>query len=259
MNYLNKNKKELIAICKEKKIKKYSNLKKNEIITLIKQSFIQPDDDIILQQSFIQPDDIIIQQIVNMDMEKQLLKNILNSSVVDYKKEIMLRNSIKEAHIYCKLKNLSGQLSGSLIEKFIKNKYKMVKNNSSLCIGDLYHKEIGKNFEIKISNGGKTHNKFNFVQLRINHNCDYLFTAYYLDNSNINTLGELFIFRITKIDIKQLILKYGTYAHGTLSKLGSITNEDLDNLDNTKEYCIRPEYNSKCWNYLLQFRINYIC
>ena len=98
-----------------------------------------------------------------------------------------------------------------------KNKYNMVKNNSSLCIGDLYYKEIGKNVEIKTSNGGKTHNKFNFVQLRMNHNCDYLFTAYYLDNSNINTLGELFIFRITKIDIKQLVLKYGSYAHFYIS------------------------------------------
>ena len=184
-----KNKKELIEICKEKKIK-YSRLKKNEIINLI-------------QQSVIQPDDIIIQQSVNMDMEKQLLKNILNSSVVDHNTSIMSRNSVKEAHIYCKINNLSGQVSGPLIEKFMKNKYNMVKNNSSLCIGDLYYKEIGKNFEIKTSNGGKTHNKFNFVQLRMNHNCDYLFTAYYLDNSNINTLGELFIFRITKIDIKQ--------------------------------------------------------
>lgn len=208
-----KNKKELIEICKEKKIK-YSRLKKNEIINLI-------------QQSVIQPDDIIIQQSVNMDMEKQLLKNILNSSVVDHNTSIMSRNSVKEAHIYCKINNLSGQVSGPLIEKFMKNKYNMVKNNSSLCIGDLYYKEIGKKFEIKTSNGGKTHNKFNFVQLRMNHNCDYLFTAYYLDNSNINTLGELFIFRITKIDIKQLVLKYGTYAHGTLSKLGLITSEDL--------------------------------
>ena len=44
-----KNKKELIEICKEKKIK-YSRLKKNEIINLIQQSVIQPDD-IIIQQS----------------------------------------------------------------------------------------------------------------------------------------------------------------------------------------------------------------
>jgi hypothetical protein len=47
-----KNKKELIEICKEKKIK-YNRLKKNEIINLI-------------QQIVTQPDDIIIHQSVNM-------------------------------------------------------------------------------------------------------------------------------------------------------------------------------------------------
>lgn len=41
----------------------------------------------------------------------------------------------------------------------------MVKNNSSLCIGDL--NDGYTNLEIKISNGGVI-NKFNFVQLQMN-------------------------------------------------------------------------------------------
>ena len=98
----------------------------------------------------------------------------------------------------------------------------MIKNSSSLCIGDLQHNNV--NLEIKVSNGGQDNNKFNYVQLRLNHKCDYLLTAYYIDQSNIDMLGELFIFRLSKDNIKQMILHYGGYAHGTISKLGKITH-----------------------------------
>jgi hypothetical protein len=76
--------------------------------------------------------------------------------------------NLKNAHIYCKINNLSGQMSGILIEDFIKNEYNMSKNNSSDCNGDLHSKEFGINYEIKISLGGKNNNKFNYVQLRLN-------------------------------------------------------------------------------------------
>ena len=128
----------------------------------------------------------------------------------------------------------------------------MTKNKSSLCIGDLQRKKI--NYEIKVSTGGKDNNKFNYVQLRFNHNCEYLLTAYYINNSNIKELGELFIFKLTKLDLKKLILKFGGYAHGTIKKLGKITSSDLDN-NNNKEYAIRPTYGDKCWKELLQYRI----
>ena len=78
--------------------------------------------------------------------------------------------------------------------------------------------------------------------------------AYYLDYTNLEILGELYIFRLNKENIKQLILKYGGYAHGTIKKNGKITIEDLNDINNTKEYAIRPIYNSKCWNELLNFK-----
>ena len=134
------------------------------------------------------------------------LKNILNLSKKNHKTEILLQQTLKDVHIYCKINNLSGQISGPLIENYIKNKYKMIKNNASLCVGDVTHNK--KNIEIKISNGGKDHNKFNFVQIRLNHDCDYLFTAYYLDDTNIEDCGELFIFSLTKDDLKPIIKKY---------------------------------------------------
>jgi hypothetical protein len=192
----------------------------------------------------------------NNDEIKIKLKNILKSCQSNHKIEIMKELNIKRAHIYCKINQLSGQLLGYLIEYYIKNKYGMIKNNPSLCNGDLYYNQT--NFEIKVSNGGKENNKFNYVQLRINHNCNYILTAYYLNNDNVETEGELFIFKLTKNNIIFIILNYGVYAHGTITKLGEITENDLENPTNDKEYAIRPKYNDKCWNELLHFRVNEI-
>jgi len=188
-----------------------------------------------------------------MEDIKIKLKHVLDSSKINHKIEIMKQLTLKDAHIYCKIYNLSGQVSGPLIENYIKNKYNMVKNNASSCVGDLSCNEI--NFEIKVSSGGKENNKFNYVQLRMNHNCEYILTAYYLSYENLDENGELFIFRLNKENLKTLILKYGGYAHGTIQKLGEIKKEDLDDETNDKEYAIRPKYGDKCWNELLQFRI----
>ena len=184
---------------------------------------------------------------------KTKLKNILGISKCNHKIEIMKECDIKRAHIYCKINQLSGQVSGPLIEHYIKNKYCMEKNNASLCKGDLQQNQI--NFEIKISNGGKENNKFNYVQLRMNHDCMYIFTAYYICVENVETEGELYIFKLNKKELKDLIYKYGGYAHGTVQKLGKITEVDLDNQENDKEYAIRPKYGDKCWDELLNYRV----
>jgi hypothetical protein len=182
---------------------------------------------------------------------KQLLDNC--NSNRDYVNIILQLPTLKEAHIYCKYNNLSGQFTGPVLEKYIEKKYKMTKNNASSCNGDLKCNET--NIEIKASNGGKENNKFNYVQIRMNHNCEYILTAYYLDYENLDTLGEMYIFRISKEDMKHVLLQYGGYAHGTISELGKITIEDLNEPNNRKEYVLRPKYNDKCWNYMLQFRI----
>jgi hypothetical protein len=191
-----------------------------------------------------------------MEDIKEKLKNILGISKCNHKVEIMKEPDIKRAHIYCKINQLSGQVSGPLIELYIKNKYGMEKNNASLCKGDLQHNQI--NFEIKISNGGKENNKFNYVQLRMNHDCVYIFTAYYICIDNVENEGELYIFKLNKKELKDLIYKYGGYAHGTVQKLGKITEDDLDNQENDKEYAIRPKYGDKCWTDLLNYRVQEI-
>jgi hypothetical protein len=192
-----------------------------------------------------------------MDMDeanKNGLRYILGISKCNHKIEIVKTGSIKQAHIYCKINQLSGQVSGPLIEHYIKEKYCMIKNNASRCNGDLQYNKI--NYEIKISNGGKENNKFNYVQLRMNHDCVYIFTAYYISVDNIESEGELFIFKLNKEDVKRLIFAFGGYAHGTVKKLGEITEVELNNSANDKEYSIRPKYGDKCWNELLKFRVD---
>jgi hypothetical protein len=189
---------------------------------------------------------------------KVKLKLLLDSSRSNkvHTDTIMRLSTLKEAHMYCKYNNLSGQFTGPVLEKYIKVKYKMTKNNASSCNGDLKCNDI--NVEIKASNGGKENNKFNYVQLRMNHDCEYILTAYYIDYSNLDNLGELYIFKLNKENIKLLIVKYGGYAHGTIGELGEITIEDLNDATNPKEYALRPKYGDKCWIELLNFRIDEI-
>lgn len=212
--------------------------------------------------------DNLIENFINLDTNdkpeelnndyKNKLKQYLDSFCPNkiHEQKIMELSSLKEAHMYCKYNNLSGQFTGPVLEKYIKNKYNMEKNNASCCNGDLKFNEV--NIEIKASNGGKENNKFNFVQLRMNHNCEYIFSAYYIDYKNLDDLGELFIFRLNKQNIKDLIVKYGGYAHGTIEKLGEITTEDVNKLNNPKEYALRPKYGDKCWDELLKYRISEI-
>lgn len=195
---------------------------------------------------------------INKIKIKRKLKELLdndNSNKI-HTENIMKLPTLKDAHIYCKYNKLSGQYTGLILEKYIKIKYNMIKNNIYSCNGDLKYNNT--NIEIKASNGGKENNKFNFVQIRMNHDCEYILTAYYIDNNNLETLGELFIFKLNKENIKSLVLKYGGYAHGTVGKLGKISKEDLDDIINQKEYVLRPKYGSECWNELLKFRIDEI-
>lgn len=187
------------------------------------------------------------------DSNVQALKRLLNESSKNHTEEIERCESLKDAHVYCKLNALSGQLAGPLIERYVQKAFGMRKINASDCAGDLSLHKV--NYELKISNGGQHNNKFNYVQLRMNHECDYIFTAYYLDESNVNLMGELFVFHLNKDALKKLVLRYGSYAHGTKRVLGDISEEDLNDKQNKKEYCLRPMYGGPCWKALQEHRI----
>lgn len=178
---------------------------------------------------------------------------ILKKSQINHSREILNYNDLKDVHKYCVVNELSGQITGPLIESYIISKNFMCKNDASKCIGDATFKS--KNIEIKVSTGGTANRgKFNYVQIRPLHNIDYyIFTAYYLDYSNVLEEGELFVFLIEKSKMIILLEKYGTYAHGTVNKLGKITKQSIQDNHNT-EYALRPRYGDKLWSNLLEYR-----
>ncbi len=180
--------------------------------------------------------------------------NILNKPMFkrNYKKEILAKQDLKEAHIFCKANDLKGCQFGHLIENYIGTKYNLIKNKPSECKGDLIINN--NNIEIKVSLGGINNNNFQYGQIRLSHNCDYILTAYYLDFVNYKQAGELYIFKLNKKQMIKLILKYGGYSHGTKSRLGKITRKNIKKQKNA-EYSLKFKYNNLAGDYLLQFRI----
>jgi hypothetical protein len=78
-------------------------------------------------------------------MIRQELSKILDKKTINHKTEILKKETLKDAHIYCKINNFSGQKSGPLLEHYIKEKNNMTKSNSSLCIGDCKTNKNKKN------------------------------------------------------------------------------------------------------------------
>jgi hypothetical protein len=187
---------------------------------------------------------------------EELIKH-LDLSHINYEMNAMNETTLKNVHIYCVINNISAQKYGLIIEKYIIKNCNYLKNKSSECIGDCRDPLSTGNIEIKTSLGGIHHNKFNYVQIRISQEVDtYIFTAYYLTKENVMVEGELFVFKLSKEDVKRLLLKYGGYAHGTVKKLGKISMDQLNSDKNDIEYSLRPSYGDNCWKDLQYFRID---
>lgn len=184
----------------------------------------------------------------------RLLKDHLALSKVRHEHEIMRLTTLKEAHIYCVIRGVSAQQYGPLLERFLRTKFSYAKNLAKDCIGDC--SKDGKNSEVKVSLGGATHSKFNYVQIRPNHDCEtYILTAYHLSPENVEAEGELFVFRVPKEDIKRIVVDHGGYAHGTLKEHGLITMESIADEKSGKEYALRPAIHDACWKSLMPYRI----
>lgn len=182
------------------------------------------------------------------------LKEYLTLSQLKHNQTILKEQTLKNAHIYCVVNNLSAQQYGPLLEKYIRTKFNYSKNKAENCTGDC--SKDGKNSEVKVSLGGTTHSKFNFVQIRPSHDCDsYIMTAYHLCNENVENEGELYVFKVPKEQMKCLVVSHGGYAHGTIKEHGKITIQSINEKDN-KEYALRPTINDNCWKDLLPFRIS---
>jgi hypothetical protein len=183
------------------------------------------------------------------------LKERLTQRKINHELQIMQISTLKGAHVYCVTNDITSQRYGILLEKFICVKFNYTKNKTEDCNGDL--SKGGKTSEIKVSLGGVNNNKYNFVQIRPSHNVQsYILTAYHLCHENVESEGCLYIFKISKSDMLQLIVSYGGYAHGTVKVHGKITADSVNDKKNTKEYAIRPTINDACWQALLRFRIS---
>jgi hypothetical protein len=65
----------------------------------------------------------------------------------------------------------------------------------------------------------------------------------------------LYIFKVSKSDIKKLVISYGGYAHETTIEHGAITNDSLNDKKSIKEYALRPTIFDECWKALMVFRV----
>ena len=110
--------------------------------------------------------DIDIQN-VDRSTVKNRLKEYLKFSNVKHTDLIMKLDTLKEAHLYCVYYKVSSQQYGPLLEMFLQKQFNFIKNKAEECIGDC--SKDGKNSEIKVSLGGETFAKFNFVQIRPSH------------------------------------------------------------------------------------------
>jgi hypothetical protein len=182
------------------------------------------------------------------------LREHLALSEVHHEEEVMKLATLKEAHTYCVIHGVSAQKYGPLLERFIRTKFNYIKNKATECTGDC--SKDGKNSEVKVSLGGASHTKFNFVQIRPSHDCEtYILTAYNLSSDNVESEGELYIFKVPKEDIKKIVVSFGGYAHGTIKEHSKITIESLNDKKSTKEYALRPTINDACWKALMPFKV----
>lgn len=178
------------------------------------------------------------------------LKKILSVVQTDHLNLIMKSTSLKYAHVYCVVNKLVGQKYGFLLERYIRERFGYTGNRTEECRGDCSKGDV--NYEIKVSLGGRNFDRFNYVQIRPRHDCNmYILTAYHLTPHNVDDQGDLYIFRLSKDVLYELICKYGCYAHGSKSHHGIIKSP----LNESVEYALRPTHGSKCWMEMLKYRI----
>ena len=128
--------------------------------------------------------------------------------------------------------NLSSNQWSVLLEKYVKTLYNI--NKSSCTEGDGCSLN-GLNVEIKVSLGAEN-GQLHFVQIRPDHNVDYYLMLAY--NLHENALGKVYWLLAKSNDLYDVIPEFGGYAHGTIEKLGRITNDNLKGRN--CEYALRP-------------------
>lgn len=137
-----------------------------------------------------------------------------------------------------------------LMEKHVKTLFSLQK-----CIDSTSGDGCTKNklnVEIKVSLGTKD-GTMNFVQLRPDHKLDfYILVAFDIHE---NLYGRLYWFLCKPDELYKLIPEYGGYAHGSVDKLGRITEDNIKGRN--CEYALRPNPRKKgksnmLWNIMIE-------
>lgn len=171
-----------------------------------------------------------------------------------YKQRCIEEQDLLRKCIYCKYL-LNSQEWSCVMEKYIMEKLLIEKPTDEISGDGIKN---GKTIEIKVSLGSKN-GQFNFVQIRPEHNVDlYIFIAYNLYEEEY---GKVYTILYNSSELYKLLPDYGSYAHGTIQKLGKITYENIINNKNI-EYALRPNIllkdtskSKKLWNILIQHQI----
>jgi len=181
------------------------------------------------------------------------IQRLRGPSKDDIKKQI--KDAVNTLHccILCK-SELPSQSSSPILESHICKKFNINKISASKCCGDAYSEKTQEYIEIKVSLGGESGTKFNFVQLRPHHNIQlYLFLCY---DHTVGEFGEYHYFKMPANEVYNLLPQYGGYAHGTIKENGRITSDTVEkNKDKKFEYALRTKKGDKLWNELLKWKV----
>lgn len=150
---------------------------------------------------------------------------------INHKQHFRNETNITSKCIYAKL-HLSSNTYGPLFEQYIKQRLSIKRTLNSISGDGIIN---GYNIEIKISLGDK-HGCFHYVQIRPDHNIHYyMLMAYKIFEK---PFGQVYWFLIPHDDIIEIINDYGSYAHGTITKLGKINRDNISGRN--CEYAFRP-------------------
>jgi len=176
----------------------------------------------------------IVTELRTMDMTIDKLKEYAMNEIENCKtltqKTIIARQYLKPSSLKTmekviqkdlKLEKAENKISGDATKKVLKNM------GLSVC---------NINYEIKISVHAES-SKINFVQIRPWHAVDfYILIAY--DMYANKKLGKAFLFKVPAKAMTDIIIKFGSYAHGSLKEKGPITLDSIQ--QNQHLYAIRP-------------------
>lgn len=170
---------------------------------------------------------------LSLNDEKQYIEianNIRNKN--DNKQKCIDEKDTLKKCLLCKYYLSSNEWS-LIIEKHIKQLFQIGKKVNHIS-GDGCFKSI-LNVEIKVSLGTDD-GTFHFVQIRPDHDIHYYILLAF--DIKQDKYGKLYWFLCESEKLYELLPTFGCYAHGTVGKLGMITEDNIKGRN--CEYALRP-------------------